>query len=100
MPARSNKTYVATTVANAASIRLVPTNPRRISLMIQNTGAVTGNVRFGGSTQGGVNDFEFPSGLIFKWDQADTCPLEDINLSTPGGGANGSWVIMEGTLIP
>ena len=93
MPVR-NKTYPLTTAAGAASTRPVPTNPNRVSLIIQNTGANPGQVRFAEPGQGVGADMLWVAGFIFKWDQADTCPKEAINVSSTLAT---TWVIVEGT---
>jgi hypothetical protein len=99
MPAKAwpprpvNKPYNVTSVAAAPSQQPVPANPKRVSLIIQNTGANVGYVRFGTSTQGVGLDFEWTAGFLLKWDQADTCPKEGINLSSVAGT---TWAIMEG----
>lgn len=94
MPARNAKTYSFTTLAGATATRPLPENPNRVSLMIQNTGANLGNVRFGAPVQAPGSDLAFAPGAIVKWDFPETCPLESVNLFST---ASTTWCIVEGT---
>lgn len=95
MPVR-NKTYPLATAAGGVSVRPLPSNPNRVSLIIQNTGANPGQVRFAEPNQGVGADMLWVAGFLFKWDQADNCPTEAINLSSVLAT---TWVIVEGTKV-
>lgn len=93
MPVR-NKTYNFVTPTPAGvTQRPVPENPNRVSLVIQNTGAQPGQVRFGAPNLTAAQDFTWAAGQFTKWDQADTCPLDSVNLNS---AAATTWTVMEG----
>jgi hypothetical protein len=91
---RQTKTYLGVSQASAqlVSISPVPTNPRRLGLMIQNTGLNPGFCRFGAPVTGNGSDLLFAPGAVIKWDQSDTVPLESINLASIAGT---TWCLME-----
>jgi len=96
-PDRNEKHYggLAKAGTNNAqtSVRVTAANPKRILLMIQNTGANPGLVRFEEPIQGDGSDmlFESKSGLVF--DRSDTCPQGAVNIGSELGT---TFMIMEG----
>lgn len=92
MPVR-NKHYPLATAAGGGSSRPLPANDKRVSIAIQNTGTNPGQYRFGDSNQGPGPDFTLIAGGFVKWDQADTCPTEGLNLSSVLAT---TWAVMEG----
>lgn len=92
MPA-TNKHYPLASAAGGANTRPLPANDKRVSIVVQNTGGNPGQVRFADPTQGVGFDFTLAPGDTFKWDQADTCPTEALNLSSTYGT---TWAVMEG----
>lgn len=92
MPPRSTKTYTIATGPGAPSSTPVPANPLRIGLFIQNTSANAGTSRLGTPVQGNGSDMLFAAGASQKWDQAETCPLESVNLSS---AALVTWCVIE-----
>jgi hypothetical protein len=95
MPVR-NKTYSLQTTPAGGSIRPLPEAPARASLLIQNTGGVPGRVRFGGACQGAGADITWAPGLLILWKEADTCPLDSVNLASDVAT---TWLVMEGIRI-
>lgn len=92
---RSTKTYLAISgPTQTTRAPVLPTNPARLALFIQNTGANPGLVRFGGPTQGNLSDILFAAGAWIKWDRPDSCPLEAVAVSSAAATA---WCIMETT---
>lgn len=92
MPLRRTKTYQVVTAAAAASTRPVPENPGRIALLVQNTSANPGNMRFGGPTLNNGSDLLFAAGAVMRWDQSDTCPTDSLNFSSTLAA---SWSVVE-----
>ena len=70
----------------ATSVRVAAKNARRTLLVIQNTGAQDGLLRFGEPVQGDGTDMLFTAGSGLVWDREMTCPELAINL----GSANGT----------
>lgn len=64
------------------SVRVVPGNPERTMLVIQNTGANAGLVRFEEPVQGDGGDILFEAGSGLVWDRAATCPEAAINVGS------------------
>lgn len=99
---QSMKHYGAQSVATAAasieatgSKRVAPGNPNRTLLLIQNTGANPGFLRFSEACKGDGSDILLAAGSApLVWDQADTCPVEAVNLASILGT---TWAINEGT---
>lgn len=90
--ARQTKTYPAVSGPNASTAAVLPANPKRIGLFIQNTGANPGNRRFGGPVQGVGGDALLTTGQFHQWDQKDSCPLESVSV---GSVLATTWVIEE-----
>lgn len=76
------------------SITVTPANPKRIALLIQNTGANPGLVRFEEPIQGDGSDLLFAAGAGLLWDRADTCPVSAINV---GSALGTTFAIVETT---
>lgn len=91
---RNSKTYFVQTGTTGAdpSVPPVPTNPARIGLIIQNTGANPGVLRFGGPPQGAGKDLAFSAGQREPWLQSDTTPLEAIYFLS---AAATTWCVVE-----
>lgn len=81
MPAPRTKTYLVKAAAGIApTTPPVPTNPRRIALLIQNTGQSPGLVRFSDPVKNDGSDIMVAAGVILPpWTQGDTTPREAIN---------------------
>lgn len=100
MPApRTTKTYLASTTPTAPIQAPVPFNSQRIALLVQNTGAKPGNLRLGPPPQGNGSDIMLAAGAFIKWDQADTCPQEAVNVACVAQADSTTWAIME-TIVP
>jgi hypothetical protein len=93
---RTTKTYVVATGPNASTAAVVPANPFRIAVFIQNTGANPGLARFGGPVQANGSDMAFTAGQSQKWDQADTCPQDALTFQST---AATTWCVIE-TVAP
>lgn len=89
---RKTKTYPAVSGPGASTDPVLPQNPERLALYIQNTGANPGVYRLGGPPQGSGQDPALTAGSREKWDQVDTCPLESVSVQS---AAATTWVIME-----
>lgn len=92
-----NKQYVVALPLFAAgdkSTRPAPTTERRKSLFIQNTGANSALLRFGGEIRRDGGDILLTAGTGIMWDQADTCPIEDINCQALAGAT--TLAVLEG----
>lgn len=96
-PDRNEKHYGGLAVAGSntpqTSVRVAPTNPKRILLMIQNTGANAGLVRFEEPIQGDGSDILFAPGAGLLFDRGDTCPQGAVNV---GSSAGTTFTILEG----
>lgn len=97
---QSIKHYGAVSTANAdvakGSVRVAPASADRTFFTIQNTGANPGLLRFGEPCKGDGSDIVFAiNSPPMVWDQADTCPVEAINLASVLGT---TWAIAEGTM--
>lgn len=77
-----------------SSKRVAPLNPNRTHLTLQNTGANPGVLRFSEPVRGDGSDILINTAQILVFDQADTCPVEAINL---GSALGTTWAIVEGT---
>lgn len=98
---QSMKHYGAVSVATVLALieangskRVAPAAPDRTLLLIQNTGANPGLLRFSESCKGDGSDLVIAVGSFWLWDQADTCPVEAVNLASVLGT---TWAILEGT---
>lgn len=95
---RADKHYGAAPLAGTnnptGSLRVTPANPKRISLLIQNTGANPGLVRFEEPIQGNGSDLLFAAGAGLLWDKSDACPVSAINVGSELGT---SFAIVETT---
>jgi hypothetical protein len=93
MPRAKIRQYGVQSKAGEKSTRPTPAVGDRIFLVIQNTGANPGLLRFGGPVRGDGSDLLFAAGsapLIF--DQADSCPNDDLNFQSTLGT---SWAVLE-----
>lgn len=92
------KHYGFASLANAdvtqGTVRVAPNNPNRTLITIQNTGANPGLLRWGEPCKGDGSDQVIAAGQDKTYDQADTCPVEAINLASIAGT---TWAIVEGT---
>lgn len=91
MPAgRRTKQYVGIAPIGSNTVnnckRIVPGNPARRMLLIQNTGSNDGLIRFEEPVQGDGGDMLFAAGAGLLWDRSETCPESAINI----GSANGT----------
>ncbi len=80
---------VASPLANAVA----PTNPMRIGLYIQNTGANPLLVQFANKVQGNGSDLAIAAGQLVAFTIPDTCPRESINI---GSALGTTCMILEG----
>lgn len=87
-----SKATLAANIPNESE-RVAPLAPNRTLLVVQNTGANPGLLRFGEPCKGDGTDLVVAAGAFVSWDQADTCPVEAINLVSILGT---SWAILEG----
>ena len=87
-------TLAAGTDTPASSVRISPKAGagRRTLLMIQNTGANPGLVRFGEPILGDGTDLLFTPGSGLLFDRASTCPEGAINL---GSNLGTTFAILE-----
>jgi len=96
-PDRNEKHYGGLAKAGTdnpqTSVRVTPANPRRIFLMIQNTGANSGLVRLEEPIQGDGSDMLFTTGSGLVFDRETTCPQGAINI---GSAAGTTFCIVEG----
>lgn len=90
MPRRTKHYLVAATNSTVAIAPPVPTNPKRIALLVQNTGAQLVLMRFTQPVNQDGSDVAIAAGAIVRWDQSDTAPLEAIFFFC--GNAAGSTV--------
>lgn len=75
------------------SVRAAPYTPGRTLIMLQNVGANPGLVHFKETVQGDLSDYTVLAGAYLPvFDQADTCPIEAINL---GSALITTWVLLE-----
>jgi hypothetical protein len=71
---------------DSASTPPIPTNPRRIALVIQNTGAAPGLVRFGDTVKNDGSDLLLAAGMFAPpWQTPETTPIESINFFSQNG---------------
>lgn len=87
MPAPRTKTYLVKAAAGVtASTPALPSNPRRIALLIQNTGSGPGLVRFGDTVKIDGSDLLLAAGATLPpWTQSDTTPVESVNFYSTTG---------------
>lgn len=67
------------------SVRVAAGNPERTMLLIQNTGANDGLVRFGGPILGDGTDILFTAGSGLLWDREMTCPESSMDFGSALG---------------
>lgn len=83
---RRTKTYggIAPVDSNTAqtSVYVAPGNPDRSMLLVQNTGANIGLLRFGGAVLGDGSDTSFDPGAGLLFDRATTCPEASIYIGS------------------
>jgi hypothetical protein len=64
----------------------IPTNPRRLGLVIQNTGAAPGLVRFGDTVKNDGSDLLLAAGEFAPaWLTPETTPIESVNFFSESG---------------
>lgn len=64
----------------------IPTNPRRLGLIIQNTGSTPGLVRFGDTVKNDGSDLLLAAGEFAPpWSQPETTPIESVNFFSSDG---------------
>lgn len=74
------------------SVQISPNNDRRISLIIQNTGANPGLLQFSNPVKGDGSDLTIAALGILILNQDTTCPTEAINV---GSALATTWAILE-----
>jgi hypothetical protein len=87
MPAVRTKTYLVKAAPGVTTgTPPIPTNPRRIALFVQNTGAAPGLVRLGDTVKNDGSDILLASGeFIPPWQTPETCPVETVNFFSTDG---------------
>ncbi len=87
MPASRTKTYlVKAAPGDTTGTPPIPTNPRRLGLIIQNTGAAPGLVRFGDTVKNDGSDLLLAAGTFAPaWSTPETTPVESVNFFSTTG---------------